>query len=366
MQALGRVDGAGVQSVVEGDQSLFHEDAQTLVDVQGGACQTAGGRQMGAAVGVDDDLVAAEQVLAAHGRTLGHQGVGDHDGVVRPLAHEVVVQGSGGGVAAVTDDLAVHGADAVSGAHQTVCTVVEGRHTVINVGHGACAVGVGHDSLLVGRAAVADADHHAVGRQVAGEGEVLVMLRCQRDIADVAPGRFLVVLELLDGGFDDVLVRLCALVLHVEIGAFEVDAQDLCAVVAALHDIGHVGDSVGQHLHALGDGGGEEAGDALRDDVLCPVAQAVLVGVVGVELVGAVAVDVHKAGDDALVTVIVVHILGAIGQDGGDPAVIHLNSSRDELVCQPDLFALYYHFRCPPSGIDNLISLYRTDSEKYL
>ena len=37
------------------------------------------------------------------------------------------------------------------------------------------------------------------------------MLRCQRDIADVAPGRFLVVLELLDGGFDDVLVRLCAL-----------------------------------------------------------------------------------------------------------------------------------------------------------
>ena len=47
--------------------------------------------------------------------------------------------------------------------------------------------------------------------------------------------------------------------------------------------------------------------------------------------------DVHKAGDDALVTVIVVHILGAIGQDGGDPAVIHLNSSRDELVCQPDL-----------------------------
>ena len=65
MQALGRVDGAGVQSVVEGDQSLFHEDAQTLVDVQGGACQTAGGRQMGAAVGVDDDLVAAEQVLAA-------------------------------------------------------------------------------------------------------------------------------------------------------------------------------------------------------------------------------------------------------------------------------------------------------------
>ena len=91
---------------------------------------------------------------------------------------------------------------------------------------------------------MADADHHAVGRQIAGEGEVLIMLRCQRDIADVAPGRFLVVLELLDGGFDDVLVRLCALVLHVEIGAFEVDAQDLCAVVAALHDIGHVGDTL--------------------------------------------------------------------------------------------------------------------------
>ena len=321
---------------------------------------------MGAAVGVDDDLVAAEQVLAAHGRTLGHQGVGDHDGVVGTLAHEVVVQSSGGGVAAVTDDLAVHGADAVGRAHQTVGAVVEGRHTVIDVGHGACAVGIGHDGLLVGGAAVADADHHAVGGQIAGEGKVLIVLGGQRDIADVAPGRLLVVLELLDGGFHDVLVGLCALVLHVEVGTLEVDAQNLCAVVAALHDVRHIGDGVGQYLDALGDGGGEEAGDALRDDVLCPVAQTVLVGVVGVELVGAVAVDVHKAGDDALVTVIVVHILGAIGQDGGDPAVIHLNGSRDELVCQPDLFALYYHFRCPPSGVDSLISLYRTASEKYL
>ena len=104
--------------------------------------------------------------ISLFGRTLGHQGVGDHDGVVGTLAHEVVVQSSGGGVAAVTDDLAVHGADAVSCAHQTVCTVVEGRHTVINVGHGARTVGVGHDSLLVGRAAVTDADHHAVGRQI--------------------------------------------------------------------------------------------------------------------------------------------------------------------------------------------------------
>ena len=62
MQALGRVDGAGVQRVVEGDESLLHKDAQALVDVQGRACQTAGGRQMGAAVGVDDDLIAAEEV----------------------------------------------------------------------------------------------------------------------------------------------------------------------------------------------------------------------------------------------------------------------------------------------------------------
>ena len=144
------------------------------------------------------------------------------------------------------------------------------------------------------------------------------------------------------------------------------DAKDLGTVVAALHDTGNVGNGIGQDLNALGDGGSQKAGHALRNDMLCPVTQTFLVCIVGVELVGTMAVDVHEAGDDALVAVIVVHILGAVGQDGGDPAVIHLNGSRDELVCQPDLFALYYHFECPPSGVDRLISLYRKALEKYL
>ena len=74
MQAGGRVDGAGVQGVVERHHGLFHQNAQAFVDVQGGAGQRAV-VQMGAAVRVDGDAVAAEDVLAADGGALGHQGI---------------------------------------------------------------------------------------------------------------------------------------------------------------------------------------------------------------------------------------------------------------------------------------------------
>ena len=194
-------------------------------------------------------------------------------------------------------------------------------------------------------AAIAE-DEKTYGRP---EGEVLIMLRCQRDIADVAAGRFLVVLELLDGGFDDVLVRLCALVLHVQIRTLEVDAKDLGTVVAALHDTGNVGNGIGQDLNALGDGGSQKAGHALRNDMFCPVTQTFLVCIVGVKLIGTVAVDVHKAGDDTLVTVIVIYILCPIGENADDLTIFDLNSSRHKLISDPYFFTLNYHLNCPPS-----------------
>ena len=83
--------------------------------------------------------------------------------------------------------------------------------------------------------------------------------------------------------------------------------------------------------------------------MLCPVAQAVLVGVVGVELVGAVAVDVHKAGDDTLVTVIVIYILCPIGENADDLTIFDLNGSRHKLISDPYFFTLNYHLNCPPS-----------------
>ena len=66
MQAARRVDGAGVQCIVEGHHGLLHQNAQALVDVQSGTGQRAV-VQMGTAVRVDGDMVAAKDVLAANG-----------------------------------------------------------------------------------------------------------------------------------------------------------------------------------------------------------------------------------------------------------------------------------------------------------
>ena len=227
---------------------------------------------MGASVLVDDDFISAEDVFASGRRSLRHQGVGYHDGVVRSLGHEVVVQRGRRGVVAVADDLAVHGADAVGRSHQAVVAVLEGRHAVVHMGHGPGAVGVGHHSLLIGGGGMPDADHHAVLCQVTGEGKVIVRLRSHGDVFDMSFGCFLIVLELLDGGLYDILLGLGSLVDHVQIGPLEMDAEDLRALIAVLHDLRHVGDGVRQNLLALGDGGGQEGGHALGHDVLRPVA----------------------------------------------------------------------------------------------
>ena len=83
--------------------------------------------------------------------------------------------------------------------------------------------------------------------------------------------------------------------------------------------------------------------------MLCPVTQTFLVCIVGVKLIGTVAVDVHKAGDDTLVTVIVIYILCPIGENADDLTIFDLNSGRHKLISDPYFFTLNYHLNCPPS-----------------
>ena len=204
-------------------------------------------------------------------------------------------------------------------------------------------MGPGHHRLVIGGGGVADAHHHAVLGAVASQGEILVGLGGHGDVLDVALGGGLVPLELLDGGFGDVLLGLGSLIHHIQIGPLKVDAQDLGALVALLHHVGNVGHGGGQDLLALGDGGGQEAGHALRDDVLGPVAQALGVCVVGVELKGPVAVNIHKAGDDAFVAVIHIHRAAAIGGNLCDFASLQPDGGGHKLVGDPYLFALKNH-----------------------
>ena len=136
---------------------------------------------------------------------------------------------------------------------------------------------------------------------------------------------------------------LCAFVLHVQIGAFEVDAQDLGTFIALFHHLGHIGYSLGQNVLALGDGGGQESGNTLAHDVLGPIAQTGFLGVVGVKLVGAVAVHIDHAGDDALVSVISIHGLCTVGTDADDFAAVHFHLSGHKLVGDPNFLTLNDH-----------------------
>ena len=73
-QTAGRVDGAGIDGVIEGNHSLFHQDPQAFVQPQRGACQAACGGQVGASVLIDNDLVSTEDILGSGRRSLCHQG----------------------------------------------------------------------------------------------------------------------------------------------------------------------------------------------------------------------------------------------------------------------------------------------------
>ena len=112
---------------------------------------------MGAAVRINLNLIAAEDITASGRRSLCHQSVGDHNGIIRPLGHKVIIQRRRGGMIAVADDFSVHGTDAVGSTYQTVGPVVEGGHAVVHMGHGAGTMGVSHDSLFISCCGVSDA-----------------------------------------------------------------------------------------------------------------------------------------------------------------------------------------------------------------
>ena len=88
----------------------------------------------------------------------------------------------------------------------------------------------------------------------------------------------------------------------------------------------------GQNLNALGDGGSQKAGHALRNDMLCPVTQTFLVCIVGVKPVSYTHLDVYKRQLFERIT---------------DPALtvrrITLNANRvmpDEGIYQVDFFKM--------------------------
>src|SRR5699024_2943311 len=110
----------------------------------------------------------------------------------------------------------------------------------------------GHNSLLVGGGRVTNTYHYAVVSAVPGEGKVLVGLGSHGDVLDVSLGGFLIPLELLDGGLGNVLLGLGSFVDHIQVGALKVDAQDLGALVALFHYIGHIGHGSGEDLLTLG------------------------------------------------------------------------------------------------------------------
>ena len=80
----------------------------------------------------------------------------------------------------------------------------------------------------------------------------------------------------------------------------------------------------------------------------CPVAQALRLCVVGVELVGTMAVDIHKTGHDALGAIVHIGLLFTIGEDAGDLALLQFDCGRNELVGDPYFFALDDHIISPP------------------
>ena len=154
-------------------------------------------------------------------------------------------------------------------------------------------------------------------------------------------GCILVALELLDGGFHNELLRLGALIDHVQIRPFKVNAQNLGALVAVFHNLGYIGYRLGEDFLTLGNGGRQECGHAFPGNMLCPVAESFFVGVVGVEAVGAVAVDVQKTGNNAQVFIVRIGCPGPIGKDVRDSAVLNFNGGRGELICNPYFFFLY-------------------------
>ena len=169
---------------------------------------------MRASVWIDYNLIATEQILAACGCALCHKSIGDHNAVIRSLAHKKSCLSRQGGMAAITDDFSIHCADAVSRTHQTICSVVERGHSVVDMGYGTSTVGIRHNRLLIGCCVVSYTDNHpcAVRYRVRSKS-----LSCSvaRATQRMYPCCSLIATKLLCTRLGNIMLWLSALVLHI-------------------------------------------------------------------------------------------------------------------------------------------------------
>ena len=81
---------------------------------------------MCASVRIDFDFIAAKDITGSSRGAFGHQGIGYHNGIIRALRHEIVIQGGRSRMVAVAYNFTVHSAETVSSADQAVGTMVKG------------------------------------------------------------------------------------------------------------------------------------------------------------------------------------------------------------------------------------------------
>ena len=129
---LGGVVGAGPHCVRQGDAELDRLP-QAAHQASDGACQRLGMAHDGGPVAVDLDLLASEGILAV-GHAGGPQGVGDQDDPL--LAEQLEGQADHGAVDvdAVADQLRLDTRGIEGGTDDAGCPVVDGRHSVIEMG----------------------------------------------------------------------------------------------------------------------------------------------------------------------------------------------------------------------------------------
>ena len=144
-------------------------------------------------------------------------------------------------MAAVADHFPVNIPDPECGSHQPWLAVMIRRHAIIHMSHGGGAVGDSQKSFFIRSGGMAHADGHPVRSTVAGQGMAGIVLRCKSNIADQPLCRLLIHLKLFDRGRRNSLRRLGSLIIHIKIGAFKMDSQNLGSLVALLHYLCHTG-----------------------------------------------------------------------------------------------------------------------------
>ena len=78
------------------------------------------------------------------------------------------------------------------------------------------------------------------------------------------------------------------------------NAENARAFIAAFDHIRDIAHRLEKHFLFLGDGCGKKPCNAFMDNSLCPVSQSFRFAIVCVKAIGAMAVDVNEARQDAL------------------------------------------------------------------